>query len=148
SWAFPAVGESGTLVVWTRCDRLDNRHIPTLIRKLHRELGRRFRYPLFNGVGIMINGVSVDPIDPLYAHPRALLSGAKEYQKPLDYSLRSLREPETIASVSVRFTQLPIQRWHNWSGEQKRRHGISGGAGVSVVRAGREIAYGWYFLRG
>ena len=32
------------LVVWTRCDRLDSRRVPTLVEKLHRELGRKFRY--------------------------------------------------------------------------------------------------------
>jgi len=37
-------GPSGTLVQWTRCDRLDNRRVSTMVRKLETELGRRFRH--------------------------------------------------------------------------------------------------------
>lgn len=33
------------------------------------------------------------------------------------------------------------------STEEKRRLGIVGGAGVFVVRSGREIAHGWYFMQ-
>jgi hypothetical protein len=39
-WAQEHRGFSGTLVVWTRCDRLDNRRISTIVRKLHEPLGR------------------------------------------------------------------------------------------------------------
>jgi hypothetical protein len=48
----------------------------------------------------------------------------------------------------VRFVELPLEEWHTLSNEEKRRHGISKNAGVSVLRAGREIDYGWYFMGG
>jgi hypothetical protein len=50
------------------------------------------------------------------------------------------------STVEVRFSELPIAEWHELSSEQKRSHGITGGAGVSIVRAGREIDYGWYLM--
>jgi hypothetical protein len=148
-WARDKAAASGTLVAWSHCDRLDHRRITTIIQKLHGELGRKFRYWLFNGKQILINGILVQPIDPLYCHPAAVLSGAQEYHMPLEYSLISrLASDVPPANVRVRFAKLPVRLWHSWTVEQKRRYNISGGAGVSVVRAGREIAYGWFFLHG
>src|SRR6202042_181067 len=48
--------------------------------------------------------------------------------------------------VGVRFAVLPMEKWYSLSNEEKNRFGISKGAGVSVIRAGREIDYGWYFM--
>src|SRR5262249_395825 len=50
--------------------------------------------------------------------------------------------------VTVRFSELPVHKWHDLPNDDKRRLGIVNGAGVSVVRAGREIDYGWFFLDG
>jgi hypothetical protein len=50
------------------------------------------------------------------------------------------------ASVEVRFSELPVATWQEWSVGEKRRAGIVGRAGVSIVRAGREIDYGWYLM--
>lgn len=144
-WA-PAPGCSGTLVVWTKCDRLDFRKAGTLERKLERELGRIFRYLLWDGVSITINDTPVVPIDPLFCHPRAQLNGAEPYLDPLIYELRLQDGSPRTAPVVVRFARLPVTRWHALPVDEKRRVGIVGGAGVSVVRAGREIAHGWYFM--
>jgi hypothetical protein len=46
----------------------------------------------------------------------------------------------------VRFAELPIEEWHRLSNDEKHRLGISKAAGVSVVRARREIEYGWFFM--
>ena len=35
-------------------------------------------------------------------------------------------------SVTVRFSILPVNLWHDWSSDEKRRKGISGGAGISI----------------
>jgi hypothetical protein len=48
--------------------------------------------------------------------------------------------------LCVRFTELPVAEWHQLPADQKRNMGIVGGAGVSLVRAGREIDYGWHLL--
>jgi hypothetical protein len=50
--------------------------------------------------------------------------------------------------VRVRFAELPSLDWHKLSNDEKRRIGISRGAGVSIVRAGREVDYGWFFMGG
>jgi len=141
------LGPSGTLVLWTQCDRLDNRRISTIVRKLEIELGRRFRHFLWNNIRITINGDAITPFDPLYLHARAEVSGARLFGEELCYEVRA--DPlnsRTTGWVRVRFSELPVHEWHKISNDEKRRIGISKGAGVSIVRAGREVDYGWIFM--
>ncbi|MGD0779142.1 MAG: hypothetical protein ABSC05_40715, partial [Candidatus Solibacter sp.] len=57
------------------------------------------------------------------------------------------RAPQGVTStVRVRFTELPVEELCMLSNAEKADAGITKGAGVSVVRAGREIDYGWYFM--
>lgn len=140
-------GPSGTLVVWTRCDRIDNRRVSTIVRKLEAELGRRFRHFLWKGLRITINGERIIPFDPLYLHPDAEVSGAHLFGEELRYEVRAdASDPGTTGWVHVRFSELPVHEWHKLSNDEKRRIGISKGAGVSIVRAGREVDYGWFFM--
>lgn len=75
--------------------------------------------------------------------------GAKLYGPPLEYKLRVpafVKSRASVSVVSVRFSELPVERWHHFSNEKKNDLGIAKNAGVSIVRAGREIDYGWYFM--
>ncbi len=138
---------SGTLVRWVKCDRLDNRRKSTIARKLDLELGRRFRHYLWGGLQITVNGERVIPHDPLYLHPKSKVSGAKLFGDELRYEIRA--DPSSPAStgwVRVRFSELPVHDWHRLSNQDKRQLGISKGAGVSVIRAGREVDHGWFFM--
>jgi len=140
-------GPSGTLVIWLRCDRLDNRRVSTIIRKLEAELGRRFRHFLWKGLRIAINGDAIKPFDPLYLHKDAEVSGAHLFGEELRYEVRAdPSNPANVGWVRVRFCELPVHEWHKLSNDEKRRIGVSKGAGVSVVRAGREVDYGWFFM--
>lgn len=145
-WARDKAGESGTLILWSKCDRLDNRRAATIARKLHSPLGRRFRYFLWRGMEIYVNDESVKAIDPLFCHSSANVVGASEFCEPLEYKMRLPNGAGGSSTIRVRFSLLPIEKWFGWSAEDKRKAGVSGGAGVSIVRAGREIAYGWYFM--
>ena len=141
----PRNSESGTLVQWSRCDRLRFKKASTLIRKIRRPLGRMYRLALKRGVTISINGEPIDPVDPLFrAQVEGLPGTCEPYGDPLHYSVRL---PDGATSVvSVRFTELPVSRWHGLSNPTKHRSGIVGGAGMSVLRGGREIAYGWHLF--
>ena len=57
---------TGTLVVWERCDRLDNRRVSTVSRKLAASLGQVFRFFIWRGTTVEINGEPVEPFDPLF----------------------------------------------------------------------------------
>ena len=140
-------GASGTLVFWSQCDRLDNRRVSTIVRKLEAELGRRFRHFIWKGLRITINGDTSTPFDPLYLHPKARDLGRAALRR--GDALRGPRRsdrPDEDGWVRVRFTELPVHAWHKLSNDEKRRIGISKGAGVSIVRGGREVDYGWFFM--
>lgn len=138
---------SGTAVTWTRCDRLDNRRISTLTRKLLAALGRQFRHFLWGGVSITINGDAVQPIDPLFLRSDTLDNGATQFAEDLVYEIAANPEdPGKTGLVRVRFSELPVAEWSRLSNKEKRARGIAKGAGVSVVRGGREVDYGWFFL--
>lgn len=141
------VGPSGTLVLWTQCDRLDNRRVSTIVRKVEADLARRFCHFLWKGLRIIINGDAITPFDPLYLHPGAEVSGAQLFGEEMRYEVRvNPTDPRQTGWVRVRFSELPVYEWHKLSNDEKRRIGISKGAGVSIVRAGREVDYGWFFM--
>jgi hypothetical protein len=135
---------SGTVVALTKCDRLDYRTIRAQSKRLHFDLGRIFRQHLYDGKVIQINGEPVKPIDPLFVREGNNLIGAEPYGPPLVYDIAPLEG--RASKVSVRFSVLPLEKWHSLSNEEKQIHGISKAAGVSVIRAGREVDYGWYFM--
>jgi len=142
--------KSGTIVRWTRCDRLNHKKAKTVATKLAGELGRTFRRQILAGKSITINGTKVQSCDPLFIRDGSNLSGATLYGPPLEYQIQI---PEKLlasgtSAVNVTFSELPIAKWHSFSNDEKRAHGISKGAGVSIVRAGREIDYGWFFMGG
>lgn len=141
-------GPSGTIVVWSRCDRLDHRRISTIVRRLVSDLGRQFRHFLTGGLTISVNGSDVPPVDPLFLNEKARLSGGMIFGHTMEYEVFSNPDdPESpVGRVCVTFSELPVHDWYTMSNEQKRQSGISKGSGVSIVRAGREVDYGWYFM--
>lgn len=144
------ISQSGTTIVWSNCDRLDNKSIKTLSTKLHKLLGKIFREYLWKGKIIRINGVMVNPVDPLLYRKGSNLTGASLYGSELKYAIKvpnsSQSDEEYISTVTVTFTEFPIEKWHNFSNEEKGAYGITKKAGVSIIRADREIDYGWYFM--
>lgn len=140
---------SGTAVTWSHCDRLDHRRVSTLTRRLLVSLGRRFRHFLWCGVSLTINGDPVVPIDPLYLHPSSQFFGATQFGEELVIEVAAKPDDRaTTGLVRIRFSELPVEEWSKLGNEEKRLRGIAKGAGVSVVRAGREVDYGWFFLNG
>lgn len=145
AWAAPScLTNSGTLVLWTRCDRLGRVRLDTVVRRMERTLGRVYRYAIWSGKRIEINGARVRPFDPLFLDPRATFHGARRYGTPLKYELQT--GTGGTSAIEVQFTELPVAKWCRWSTEEKRQSGIVGRGGVSIVRAGREIDYGWYLF--
>jgi hypothetical protein len=106
-----------------------------------------FRYFLLNGHCIQVNDSPILPIDPLFIAAGARYHGATLYGEPLIYDI-SVPGRRRNSRIEVRFAELPIEQWHALSNDDKRRMGIVKGAGVSIVRAGREIDSGWLFMPG
>jgi hypothetical protein len=147
-WVAGCDQTSGTVVSWERCDRLDHRRVSTTCRKLHEVLGRVFRYFLWNGVRIRVNDVDVEPVDPLFLHAQSRTKGAALFESETEFEVyRQPGVPESgTGKITVTFSELPVEEWQGLANDEKRRLGISNGAGVSVVRAAREVDFGWFFM--
>ena len=149
-WQIREQSDSGTIIVWEHCDRLDFRRASTIARRLSTELGRIFRFYIWEGIKIHVNGEEITAVDPLYLHPMSTQTGAREFGEPIVYKVevpgQSGVEESQTGQITVRFSELPVIEWHKLPNEKKRKLGLSNGAGVSVVRAGREIDYGWFFM--
>ncbi len=134
---------SGTLVRLKKCDRLETHDMGLLTARLRFEFGRIFRKFIFQGKTISIAGLKIQPIDPLFLRKGANPDGASPYGPVLSYPVKSTFG---VATVTVRFAELPIAHWHSLSNKEKTNLGISKRAGVSILRGGREIDYGWHFM--
>jgi hypothetical protein len=135
-------------VTWRKCDRLLDRKLGPLARKLRGELGRLFRYQLWEKKTIVVNGEPVIPFDPLFTRAGANLVGAEPHGPELLYpiELPSANSHDKTSTIAVRFTLLSVSKWHSLSNSEKNLRGIAKNAGVSIVRAGREIDRGWFFM--
>jgi hypothetical protein len=133
----------GTAVLLRRCDRLEYRRPATLASKLHADLGRIYRRFIDRGIELRVNREAVASVDPLLLKRNGKGLGTRRFGEKLTYQLDSAGERGTIEVV---FTELPIDRWHNLSTEEKRRLGVTSAPTVSVMRADREIDRGWYFM--
>ena len=142
-WVPARKTDTGTIVVWSRCDRLATRSLSELTEPLKRVLGRLYRYALWDGVQILVNDQAVAPFDPLFCRGAIPTPGGTLFGTPLRYEVGGGVDQSFF---EVRFSELPVKDWLSWTTEQKRVGGVLGGAGVSVVRAGREIDYGWFLM--
>ena len=68
------------------------------------------------------------------------------YGPEVRLSVRS--QLDGVGEVLIRFAELPVAAWYSLSPADKRKKGITRAAGVSVIRARREIDYGWFFMGG
>lgn len=143
-----AVANSGTLVLWPECDRLPYRKASTVRGKLYKTLGRTYRYALRKSIRLFVDGDLVEPVDPLmeWGSVAETYGVATQYGDELSYELKVPSAPSQTSSVRVRFTALPVHRWARLPLEVRRELGIVGGGGVSVVRAGREVDFGWHLM--
>ncbi|BCM94153.1 hypothetical protein IAD21_06056 [Abditibacteriota bacterium] len=136
----------GTLIVWSRIDRISPAAWLALPKRLHARLGQRFRYFLWGGRSLRCNGKEILPFDPLYLERRSLITGVQacEFVDPM-----RVQVPSPVggkAEVEIRFSLLPVEQIADWPVKDKKAAGIIGGSGVSIVRAEREIDYGWFFF--
>jgi anti-sigma regulatory factor (Ser/Thr protein kinase) len=134
----------GTVVRWSRCDRVTYQRLGWAERSIMRDLGRIFR-KFLDDVHLCVNGKPVPPIDPLFLMTELEGTHAQAACAPLVYQLDV---GHGATEVRVAFSELPVRAWHHMDNKTKRSAGVIGGAGVSILRAGREIARGWHFMGG
>ncbi len=136
--------ESGTAVLLTACDRLQYRRAAPFASRLRSDFGRIYRRFLSDGLRIVVNGEVVIPSDPLFLDSPARIGRARLFGDQLEYQL--VGGSGRVGLVKVIFTELPLEQWSMLSAKEKRSLGISAGPCFSVMRAGREIDNGWFFM--
>lgn len=145
------LADTGTMVVWKKCDRLDySAREDTLTRELPRTLGQTYRHYITSGKEIHINERQVKPFDPLYLIPQAEFSGATQHGAPIKFDVKVPGEDGRTSPVVVKFSLLP-EEWQTKTAKgksERQKFGIDRTTGFSMVRAGREIDYGYFGLRG
>jgi len=135
---------SGTVVVMSDCDRFDDGPRFSTHTALKQGLGRIFRRILSQGTILTINGEPVPPADPLFLGGGPGRIRGQLYGQTMKFPVRSPRGE--VSTVRVRFSELPVKQWCALSNDEKVSQGISKCAGVSIMRAGREVDYGWLFM--
>jgi hypothetical protein len=136
---------SGTRVTWTACDRIEYKRLRWLERSLRRDLGRIFRDFIQAGVTLIVGTEEVTPNDPLM---REMVVQEARPTMPMSDLIYEFAHGDQgcTSTVTVTFVELPVDPWSLLDSKEKRSLGIIGGAGVSVMRAGREISTGWLFM--
>lgn len=140
---FLGVSDRGTAVLLDRCDRLEHKRASTIAEHLARELARIYRRFLAAGLELRVNRDQLVPYDPLMLMPEGLVTGGSLFGSELRYELTG---PGGEGSVKVRFSELPISRWHDLPARRKRELGVTNAPTVSILRANREIDAGWFFM--
>jgi hypothetical protein len=115
---------SGTLVRLSKTDRLKVRHVTTFANTLRKKAGQVFRRFLKAGTSIEVNGVKVEPIDPL------MLSDPET----------RLVLPETELEVEGGLAYLRAVDLPDLGSAGNRAHGITAeNSGFYILRNNREI---------
>lgn len=144
--SLPIRSTTGTIVRWRKCDRLSFKYLKSLIKHIQFELGRIFRYALWRGVSIKVCGEKIIPFDPLFLRNGSNMIGGIPYGVELRYPVKIPGREANTSVVRVRFVELPVDEWAKLSNEDKRKNLITKNAGVTILRAEREIDYGWFFM--
>lgn len=137
---------SGCTVIWRRCDRIEYQRLAWLERSLNPDLGRTYRRFLRDGLTLTLNGSRVTVRDPLLLDSAFDGHTAALAFEPMRYEVATADGGTSF--VDVRFSLLPVTAWYHLDNLAKRRADIAGGGGVSILRAGREIAFGWHLMGG
>jgi len=156
------LGDSGTIVVWENCDRLDLKRPETLLSRMEKGFcriyrhfldddetyGRRVDIKLLSISGKEAKEMALLPNDPLYLMtPNNLPGYGKEatsirFEKPIvkdiEYAPGQFSKIEIHSSVMRR----DIGRWPGGDAFKAIREHYRANVGISFVRAAREIDFG------
>jgi hypothetical protein len=126
---------TGTIVELTKTDNLKNHNISNLRNKLKAEIGRIYRYFLFAGKQIFVNGELVKPRDPLMTD----VEGTEVYSADtIEIKVTNSDGKEINEQIKIRIAVLP----DFGNDGNKERKVNQANQGFYVLRNNREIAEG------
>jgi hypothetical protein len=155
------IGESGTLIVWSKCDRLDIARTSTLFRAMEKDLCRIYRHYLDNDISYgrkvdiklisTVNPRSIQTLkanDPLYLLTPNNLPGYENEStnepfgnpdEPIKIEIEY--EPGKTSTVEMRFSCAKPETQALGGSTLIGKH-YKANIGISFVRACREIDFG------
>lgn len=146
---------TGTLVVWSKCDRLTQgddgtvNDLKSVKDELMNWLSRTYRHFIDGGVRIQLNDTVIEAHDPLYLMtiPRLVSDEKGEILLDDSFDWDVPSDPSRHSTVKIRMTLLPeswrLKRgWGNPDRTFTRERRIHENEGISILRARREIFYG------
>lgn len=151
------IGESGTLVVWSKNDK-QSEGFDTIVRNSDFWIGRTFRKFLwgeaigFGEVSIMINNKRVTTFDPLFvnkkytgfegeAQAELLAPKIYDWDVPSDFINNEIQTSKIIVNISLlpdEYRRSTGQGGDSFAKERK----INENEGVSILRNDREVFFG------
>jgi hypothetical protein len=151
------VGSHGTLVIWSKTDRLEEsesgggRRADTVKTDLIRYIARTFRKFLDSGINIQFDGKDIFPHDPLYLMKSTQFHLDGESDPIAELRLRESIEfpvptdPSRTSRVWVTFTVLPKAWRTTFPGSGRtdfaKQRRVHENEPISILRAGREIFF-------
>lgn len=156
------VGDYGTLVIWSKMDRIDHEF---KINELNHQIGRVYRKFISdeiikdkkvqkneNPIKISINGEIVTPHDPLYVTKNPKFPDDEraklEDDVTFDWNVHSVDAPssgEKRGKITIRTSLLPASwrkvRQHSGRSKENLQRKVDDNEGVSILRNGREVFY-------
>lgn len=145
---------SGTLVVWSKCDRLVQGEDGTVhdfssVRdQLRTWISRTYRYFIDGGLRIELDDQPVEPHDPLYLMDVPRFPEDKKAEVLLEETIPwpIPADPSRTSNIRVRLTLLSqewrLKRgWGNQTHAHTRERRIQDNEGFSILRSDREIFY-------
>ena len=145
-------GDHGTVIVWTKYDRqIEN--ASRIIENAHIWMGRTYRYFIWDGLDVYINGTEVKAIDPLYLKTeKTRFPNDPKAEKFDDIKIEWTVNRDDLPSnapakstITIRTSLLPeefrTKQGAGGSAEAKLRY-IDMNEGISILRNRREVFYG------
>ena len=148
---------SSTIVVWEQCDRLQSDangkpfQAKDLLDELINWVSRAYRYSIWEGVEIYIEGEKVNAYDPLYLNTEQTkfpndLCAIEYFTDSFDWPIPN--SPGETSSISVKLTLLP-EAWRTEQGDGGRKPAVKRripeNQGISILRHHREVAFGNFY---
>ncbi len=146
-----AGANKGTLVLWSKYDK-QNASGSKIKKDAEKWIGRTFRYFIWDGVRIVVDGQEVKAHDPLYVRtektafpndPKAKSFDPITFDWPI--SERDVNFGKTESQVIINMSQLPEEfRPSIGSGGHSKavERRIDENAGISILRNRREVFFG------
>ncbi|MBN3890405.1 MAG: ATP-binding protein [Nostoc sp. JL31] len=149
--------DSGTIIVWDKCDRLETdpngKPISSklLLDELEEWVSRAYKYFLWDRREIYLNGKPIIAHDPLYLNPKGTRFSEDEpakveFSHKLEWQIPS--NPNKTSEIQITLTLLPesLRSKRGAGGEPpatERR--IDKNEGISLLRHKREVAFGNFY---